>query len=150
MLRTHRRSAGLARRRALSLVELAVVVVIIGIVASFGVPRFFQSVERARASEAFAYLTAVQAAQEQHRLRHGTYARGVADLDLSVAAPRFFTTGPIRAGGTGSLGDSWMLTLARAGAPAGHGQYTVTFSQAGFDPAMSTIRDFPELMPAGR
>ncbi len=42
-------------RKGFTLVELAVVIVIIGVLAAFGVPKFLNSVERSKAAEAFAY-----------------------------------------------------------------------------------------------
>ena len=49
-------------RSGFTLVELAVVVVIIGVLAAFAVPRFMASVERSKAAEEFNYLSSVQAA----------------------------------------------------------------------------------------
>ena len=45
-------------RKGFTLVELAVVIVIIGVLAAFGVPQFLKSVERSKAAEAFNYLSA--------------------------------------------------------------------------------------------
>ena len=35
--------------------------------------------------------------------------------------------------------DSWSLTLTRSGPWIGHDDYTVVFTEAGYDPAASTI-----------
>src|ERR1700760_1179508 len=100
-------------RGGFTLVELAVVIVIIGVLAAFGVPRFIKSVERSKAAEAFSYLSAVRSAQERYSARQGTYATTVDDLDISFSPPKYFTVGAIAAGSTGSLENSWTLTLTR-------------------------------------
>ena len=136
----------LRRSRGFTLVELAVVVVIIGVLAAFGVPRFLQSVERSKASEAFAYLSAVRTAQERYQSREGTYADNVSKLDIQVPSPRYFSVGTIAAGSgttgnsnSASLENSWTLTLTRTGASSGYGAYTVTYTDQGYDSGNSTI-----------
>ena len=62
--------ATVARKQGgFTLVELAVVIVIIGILAAFAVPRFRDAVERSKAGEAFNYLSAVRSAQERYHGR---------------------------------------------------------------------------------
>jgi prepilin-type N-terminal cleavage/methylation domain-containing protein len=133
--------------RGFTLVELAVVVVIIGVLAAFAVPRFLASVERSKAAESFNYLSSIQAAQERFHARQGTYADDVTDLDIQMTNVKYFTIGTVAAGSTGSLQDSWTLTLTRAGASAGYGVYTVTFTEQGYDGTNSTINDLPDINP---
>ena len=135
------------KRKAFTLVELAVVVVIIGVLAAFAVPRFLASVERSKAAEAFNYLSAIQGAQERYHARQGTYANDVSLLDIKFSAPKYFTVGAVGSGTTLNLEDSWSLTLTRAGASAGYGDYTVTFTEQGYDAANSTISAHADINP---
>lgn len=123
-----------------TLVELAVVVVIIGVLAAFAVPRFLASVERSKAAEAFNYLATVHSAQERYHARQGTYASDLAQLDTVMVSPEYFSVGDIAVpSGADSLETGWELALTRAGAAAGYGAYTVVFNQDGFDTSNSTI-----------
>jgi type IV pilus assembly protein PilA len=127
-------------RTGFTLVELAVVIVIIGVLAAFAVPRFRASVERSKAAEAFNYLASVQAAQERYHARQSSYATNLTDLDIQMTTPKYFTVPEtFTAGATGNLEDSWSLTLTRTGATAGYGEYTVTFIETGYNPEASDI-----------
>jgi prepilin-type N-terminal cleavage/methylation domain-containing protein len=126
-------------RKGFTLVELAVVIIIIGVLAAFAVPRFLDSVERSKAAEAYNYLAAVRAAQERFQVRQGTYADDITELDIQMPAPKYFSVGTPAAGASGDLEDSWTLTLTRSGAAGGYGAYTVTFTDQGYDSANSTI-----------
>ncbi len=130
-------------RKGFTLVELAVVIVIIGVLAAFGVPRFIKSVERTKASEAFSYLAAVRAAQERYHAKEGTYTATLTDLDINQASPKYFSVGTPTADDT-----SWSLALTRKDHNAGYGNYTVIFNQNGYD-TLSTINDLTDINPMG-
>ncbi len=134
-------------QKGFTLVELAIVIVIIGVLASFGVPRFRDAVERSKAGESLNYLSAIRAAQERYHAREGTYAADIADLDVSIPAPKYFSVGTVAAGSTDDIESSWTLTLTRVGASAGYGAYTVAFTELGFDPDNSTLNDLPQNNP---
>ena len=124
------------RTQGFSLVELAVVVIIIGVLAAFGVPRFRDSVERSKASEAFNYLSSVRSAQERYHSLRGTYATAVSDLDVDLPTPKYFTVGTVTdaadLSGTDEIESGWGLVLTRSGPSAGYGNYTVTFTLNGY------------------
>ena len=135
-------------RKGFTLVELAVVIVIIGVLAAFGVPKFLNSVERAKASEALAYLSAIRTAEERFIAKEGVYADDVTKLDITVQAPKYFTPGTIAVTNDGT-NPTWTMTLTRIAASSSKGAYSVTFTQEGYDKASSTIDAHPEINPSG-
>ncbi len=142
-------------RRGFTLVELAVVIVIIGVLAAFGVPRFLKSVEKAKASESFGYLAAVRSAQERYLAQNGTYADDVAKLDIQYPAPKYFDVGTIGAASVSADGNSptlqncWTLTLTRKSPSGVYGNYTVVFTDQGFDPTSTIVDDINPVSVTG-
>jgi type IV pilus assembly protein PilA len=135
------RSSLVKKQKGFTLVELAVVIVIIGVLAAFGVPRFIKSVERSKAAESFNYLSAVRDAQERYIAREGVYADAVSKLDITQSVPKYFSNPTtVTTSGTGSAGDAgWSLTLTRNADSSSYGAYTVVFNQDGFDSSTSNI-----------
>jgi prepilin-type N-terminal cleavage/methylation domain-containing protein len=134
-------------RKGFTLVELAVVIVIIGVLAAFGVPRFLQSVEKSKASEAFNYLSAIQSAQERYIAQNGVYATTVSALDINLPAPQYFDNpNTITAAGDSTGNPTWSLMLTR-NANSSYA-YTVNWKETGFDTSStSTITTYPAICP---
>ena len=102
----------LRRRRAISLIETMVVVSIIGILASFGVPRFEQSIEQSRANIAAANLRAIWTAQRAYWLQNNNlYASDLATLRAAnLLDPAIVDDG----GSTTSDGSSYVYTISQS------------------------------------
>ncbi len=124
------------RRAGFSLVELTIVVVILGVLATFAVPRFMRSVERSKAAEIFNYLQNVHIAQVSYNSRSGTYSNTLPKLDVAQKAPKYFTVGAIV---SSNFQTSWRITSRRRVRSSGFGRYTVVFDQSGFNQTRSTI-----------
>ena len=97
--------------KGFTLVEVLIVVIIIGILASIGIPQFATSIEKAKGGEARAYFGHIQTAEKIYYAEKETYTNNLSDLDLnltqtywsiSITTPTSitFTATATRSGGT--------------------------------------------------
>ena len=129
--------------RGFHLLESAVVIVIIGVLVSFAVPRLRGVVERSKVNEAFMFLEEVKASQEKYHVREGKYANNLNSLGIKKSYSKYYIIGIIQAGSTGSIKNSWFLMLTRKN--TGSGAYTIAFTEEGFDRTNSTIVNMPDI-----
>ena len=77
-------------RKGFTLLELIVVIIIIGILATLGFTQYTKMVEKGRTAEARSILGTIRTAQESYYLENGSYATSLSSLP--VEAPSSCTT----------------------------------------------------------
>ena len=70
-----------------TLIELMIVVVIIGILASLSMPRFIDTIERARSTEALMHLGALRSSMERYFLENNNSYQGATLENLDIDNP---------------------------------------------------------------
>jgi prepilin-type N-terminal cleavage/methylation domain-containing protein len=76
-------------RSGFTLIEVLIVVIILGILATIAVPQFTSMVARARLAEAWGALGQVKTAQEIHRIEQGRYANNTTVLQINTTVGLF-------------------------------------------------------------
>ena len=75
-------------KKGFTLLEIIIVIIIVGVLASLALPRFFSTIEYSRSTEAFSNLAAVRQALERCYLqRSGNYAGCTAFTSLDIGDP---------------------------------------------------------------
>ena len=73
--------------RGLTLIELLIVIVIVGVLAAIAIPTYSNYMIRARRADAKTALEQVRAAQEMRRAERGSYETAIAALRTTWGAP---------------------------------------------------------------
>lgn len=71
--------------RSFTLLELIVVIIVIGIIATIALPKYQRVVERTRVAEAKSMLSAIRSAQIRYLAQYGNYAQDITRLDIQVS-----------------------------------------------------------------
>ena len=110
--------------KAFTLMELIIVVIVIGILASIGIPQYFRVSERGRAAEAVAILGSLRSAQLRYASQFGTTTGTLSRLDVEYTPLRFFNTPVLRNGVSPAGGNTWLAYAYRNSiANPGFGNY---------------------------
>ncbi len=133
-------SAGVVKSRGgVSMLECVVAVVIIAGLAAYTVPALSVASEQSRAAEGFEFLCDVARAQAEHLNETGQYSPTLDALNLSRFAPVYFSLDPLHVESGESEDPSWRLALRRERLYPGAPEYTILFTEDGFDPKASTV-----------
>jgi len=122
-------------KKGFTLLELMVVLIILGVLVSLGMPQYMAAVEKSRTAEAVGILGAIRGAELRYFSAHGTYAPDCAvlqgtescGLDVSVGTLKFFEPPAVAFVNNDSQA---FATIRRL--PGGNlGQYTLMIDAAG-------------------
>ena len=107
--------------------EVIVVVIILGTVMAFALPRYFGSMETVRSREGVSLLTALMGAQKRYALENsGAFTNNINNLDLTIPPSANFSTVTVANNNPGVI-----ATVQRDGANSSYGSYTLTITDTG-------------------
>lgn len=94
------------KKKGFTLLELMIVVIIIGILASLALPRFITATKRAREAEARSILGSIRAAQLRYYLEWSAYTGTIGNLDLDLTTSSLYTYSSNAGGGATYIGQA--------------------------------------------
>lgn len=124
-------------KKAFTLMELIVVVIVIGILATIALPQYGRFIERSRMSEAINILGVIREAQIRYAVEYDVYANNMAGLGLNLSgggSGRYFDFSPLDTGNPLDVVNQAVALATRNGIQVGGGysnDYTVQIYENG-------------------
>jgi len=75
---------------AFTLIEIIIVVIILGIIASLGIPKYTGMYEKTRLGEGVQTLGVLRGAQKRYFLENDSYATALNNLDVTIGTMKYF------------------------------------------------------------
>lgn len=112
-------------RKGFTLIELIVVIIIIGVLASVALPQYVRVTEKARKAEGVNLLSLIRSSQLRYKVENGDYTVNMGNLDLQYTTPKYFNVNP-PAATAAEVGK-----VTRNGVEGSSYVYVLTISEAG-------------------
>lgn len=103
------------RQRGVTLIELMIVVVVVGILASIAYPSYQQYILRSKRTEGKALLMDIVARQERFYMDRNSYSDDLTNLGFSSEAPKSAEgnyEASVAAGPSGDIASSYLVTVS--------------------------------------
>jgi type IV pilus assembly protein PilE len=116
------------QEKGITLLELLVVVLVVGILAAIAIPGYRGYMQRARRADAKTALEQVRAAQEMWRAEKGSYSTNVAALQTTMGAPQTAISNYYTWQFSGTLNaNTWTAQAVAIGSQATDGDLFINF-----------------------
>jgi prepilin-type N-terminal cleavage/methylation domain-containing protein len=113
------------RKKGFTLLELIIVIIVIGILASIALPRYLRVAERSRMAEGKSILGTLRGAQLRYQAEHGNYTDTASALDADMTTSRYFDDATVDTDPTA------IASVTRNSLDAGSFAYTLSIAQEG-------------------
>ncbi len=114
-------------KKAFTLLEMIVVVIVIGVLASLAIPNYQYSMEKIKAAEGMQILVALLNSQTRYFLENGVFADAPGILDVTIPTPSNFNN----VDGTDINTANPIARVRRIGGEAPGGNYSLTIDSDG-------------------
>ena len=114
-----------------TLLEIIIVIIIVGVLASLALPRFFSTVEYSRGTEAITGISAIRQAMERCFFQKGTYAGCEDFTNLDIEDPANSPNAHFTYDAGGTTATDYIITATRNTRDGGNSGDLIQLSQTG-------------------